>query len=71
VDVETDALDEPVYLTVEDVLDMYPAIIGASAAEAADHLRSRQALEGALSLSRDTTPQALAELIRPRLVAVE
>jgi death-on-curing protein len=39
---------EPVYLGLEDALEIYGAIIDASAAQAADHLRSREALEGAL-----------------------
>jgi hypothetical protein len=37
-----------VYLGIEDVLEIYGAIIDATAAHAADHLRSRDALEGAL-----------------------
>lgn len=37
-DVESGGLDEPVYLTAEDVLEIYAAIIDATAAEAADHL---------------------------------
>ena len=47
-DAESGALDEPVYLTADDVLDIYAAIIDATATEAADHLRSPDALEGAL-----------------------
>lgn len=42
-------MEEPVYLVLEDVLEMYAAIIGASAAQAADHLRNHDALEGALA----------------------
>ena len=40
---------EPIYLTLEDVLELYGLIIGATAAEAADHLRNREGLEGALA----------------------
>jgi death-on-curing protein len=48
VDVESGELEEPVDLTADDVLDIHTAIIEATATEAADHLRSRDALEGAL-----------------------
>lgn len=43
--------DEPelVYLTLPDVLDLYALIIGASASEAADQLRNRDGLQGALA----------------------
>jgi death-on-curing protein len=40
---------EPVYLTLEDVLDLYGLLIGASAVEVADQLRNREGLEGALA----------------------
>jgi death-on-curing family protein len=40
--------DELVYLTFGDALEIYAAIINGSAEQAADHLRSRDALEGAL-----------------------
>jgi death on curing protein len=40
---------EPVYLTLEDVLGLYGLIIGATAAEAADHLRNQDGLESALA----------------------
>jgi death-on-curing family protein len=40
---------EPIYLTLEDVLELYGLIIGATAAEAADHLRNRAGLESALA----------------------
>src|ERR1700689_684997 len=46
--VENSDLDDPIYLTAGDVLDIYAAIIDATPTEAADHLRSRDALEGAL-----------------------
>jgi death-on-curing protein len=39
---------QPVYLGYEDALEIYAAIIDATAGQAADHLRSRDALEGAL-----------------------
>lgn len=45
---EEDEPGEPVYLRLEDALEIYGAIIGAAAAQAADHLRSPDALEGAL-----------------------
>lgn len=46
----TDAHDEGdfVYLGVDDALEIYAAIFGLTAVQAADHLRSRDALEGAL-----------------------
>jgi death-on-curing protein len=40
---------EPIYLTLEDILELYGLIIGATAAEAADHLRNRDGLESALA----------------------
>lgn len=40
---------EPVYLTLADVLELHALIIGATAAEAADQLRNRAGLEGALA----------------------
>src|ERR1035441_10648106 len=40
---------EPVYLTIEDVLSLHGLIIGASSTEAADQLRNRDGLEGALA----------------------
>jgi death-on-curing protein len=40
--------DEPVYLSLEDALEIYAAIIDATTSQAADQLRSRDALEGAL-----------------------
>lgn len=39
---------ESVYLSVEDVFEIYAAIIDGTTAQAADHLRSRDALAGAL-----------------------
>jgi len=49
VDDDSGLIEEPVYLILEDALEIYAAIIGATAAQAADHLRSRDALEGALA----------------------
>lgn len=40
---------ELVYLTLDDALELYAAIVGGSAAEAASVLRSRAGLEGALA----------------------
>jgi death-on-curing protein len=40
--------EELVYLEREDALEIYAAIIGASTTQAADHLRSADALAGAL-----------------------
>ncbi|HEV3322211.1 MAG TPA: Fic family protein [Solirubrobacteraceae bacterium] len=40
---------EPIDLTFEDVLEMYGLIIGATAADAADHLRNRDGLESTLA----------------------
>jgi death-on-curing protein len=41
--------DELVYLTDDDVVEIYAAIIDATATQAADHLRSRDALAGAVA----------------------
>jgi death-on-curing protein len=41
--------NEPVYLTLQDVLELYGLIVGATAAEAADHLRNRDGLASALA----------------------
>ena len=46
-------VDEPeglglIYLEIDDVLEMYGAIIGSTAGQAADHLRDRPGLESAL-----------------------
>ena len=48
-DDESGAVEEPVYLILEDVLEIYAAIIDATATQAADHLRNRDGLEGALA----------------------
>jgi hypothetical protein len=41
---------EPASLTLEDALEIFAAMVGESATEALDQLRSREALEGAPSL---------------------
>ena len=46
---------EPVYLTLDDALEIFAAIVGGGVSEALDQLRSREALEGALG-----RPQACA-----------
>lgn len=48
-DDESGTVEEPVYLILEDALEIYAAIIDATASQAADHLRTRDALEGALA----------------------
>jgi death-on-curing protein len=40
---------EPVYLALVDVLELHARIIGATPAEAADHLRNRAGLESAIA----------------------
>ncbi len=40
---------EPVYLTLDDILELYGLIIGSTAIAAADHLRNRDGLESALA----------------------
>jgi death-on-curing family protein len=42
-------VEELLYLELKDALEIYGAIIGGSPAQAADHLRSREALIGALA----------------------
>ena len=46
---DPEEVEEFVYLEFDDALEIYGAIIGGSAAQAADHLRSREALAGALA----------------------
>jgi death-on-curing protein len=43
--------DEPIYLVLEDALELYAAIIDGSPVQAADHLRNRSGLEAALARS--------------------
>ena len=50
---EPSAGHEPVYLTLDDVLELFGAIIDATTAEASNQLRSRDGLAGALA--RPTT----------------
>jgi death-on-curing protein len=40
---------EPIYLALEDILELHGLIIGATAAEAGDQLRNRDGLESALA----------------------
>jgi death on curing protein len=44
---EADEL-EPIYLTLEDIFELYAAIIGGTTAQARDQLRNRAGLESAL-----------------------
>lgn len=46
--VDERASDGPIYLRFDDVLELYAAIVGGTVSEAADQLRSRDGLEGAL-----------------------
>lgn len=41
--------DEPLYLQLKDILELYAAIIGGTLGQAADQLRNRAGLEGALA----------------------
>lgn len=41
--------DEPIYLLLEDALGLFAAIIDGTPGQAADHLRNRPGLEGALA----------------------
>jgi death-on-curing protein len=45
---EADDLESIIYLTIEDVLGLYAAIIGGSATQASNQLRSRPSLESAI-----------------------
>jgi death-on-curing protein len=40
---------EPIYLTLEDIFELYAAIIGGTTFQARDQLRNRRGLEGALA----------------------
>jgi death-on-curing protein len=59
---ETGESDDLVYLTIEDALEIYAAIIDSTAAQAADHLRSRDALEGALGRPASYAHYELADV---------
>ncbi len=48
-DSSADPLEDVVYLDVDDALEIFGAIIGGTATQAADQLRDRAALEGALA----------------------
>lgn len=45
---DSDDETEPTYLEFDDALELYAAIVGCSAAQAADHLRAPAGLHGAL-----------------------
>ncbi len=49
---EEPAAGEPIYLELSDALELYAAIIGGTPAQAADQLRDRAGLEGALGRPR-------------------
>ena len=57
-----DEHDELVYLELDDALELYAAIIHATAARAADHLRSADALQGALGRPQTHAHYAQADL---------
>ena len=65
--------DEPICLHFEDALELYAAIIDGTPAQAADHLRNRPGLEGALARPATyahyagTTAEELGERIRAAL----
>lgn len=59
---------QPLYLTVADVLEIYAAIIDGTPAQAADHLRSREALEGALGRPSAHAHYEQADLARQAAV---
>ena len=46
---EQSAGHEPVYLTLDDVLELFAAIIDGTPTEASNHLRTREGLAGALA----------------------
>lgn len=46
---EVEEVEEFLYLELDDALEIYAAIIGGSPEQAADHLRNRDALAGALA----------------------
>lgn len=53
---------EPVYLKVVDALELYAVIIDATVEQAADHLRDRSGLEGALVRPRGYANYESADL---------
>jgi prophage maintenance system killer protein len=66
----TDEHDEGdfVYLGVDDALEIYAAIVGLTVTQAADHLRSRDALEGALGRPAAYAHYQEADLALPAAV---
>ncbi|MGO9957962.1 MAG: type II toxin-antitoxin system death-on-curing family toxin [Solirubrobacteraceae bacterium] len=60
--------EEFTYLEFDDALEIYAAIIGCTAVQAGDHLRSRQALEGALSRPASYAHYEQADLARQAAV---
>jgi death-on-curing protein len=63
VPIEDDEPGELVYLTYDDALEIYGAILGCTAQEAADQLRSRDALEGALGRPASYAHYEQADLV--------
>lgn len=57
-----DELDELIYLDFEDALEIFAAIIGGTTQQAADQLRSPEALEGALGRPASYAHYAQADL---------
>lgn len=55
--------DEPVYLELVDALELYAAIIDGTPAQAADQLRDRAGLEGALGRPRNYALYQEADLV--------
>ena len=62
---------EPLYLTFEDALEIFAAILGGTVAQAADQLRSRDALAGALGRPRAYAHYEDADLPRAERVRTE
>jgi death-on-curing protein len=60
--------EEFIYLELDDALEIYAAIIGGTSLQAGDHLRSRQALEGALSRPVSYAHYEQADLARQAAV---
>ena len=54
---------EPIYLELDDVLELYGAIIGGTAAQAADHLRDRAGLQSALGRAAMHAHYEAADLV--------
>jgi hypothetical protein len=49
--------EEPIYLVLEDALELYAAIIDASPVQAAHHLRNRSGLEAGEEGVRGSSPR--------------